>query len=125
MWFDQSSKKLSHVNSSEATQTFAAAGQHHGRILEDELIGKKRKRSLDDGYSMVPFKNVKLADQDTNPSMALEQSNLLISQAFQDEEPMEDESQLLLRFQYAFGFINEVKVKISWPRFILPIFYAN
>ncbi|KAI1136976.1 hypothetical protein F5Y05DRAFT_414698 [Hypoxylon sp. FL0543] len=62
VWFDQSKKRISSLGDLWAAhEMLSAAAESNVGVDGEEVSGRKRKRPYDDDFSIVPFKNVKLA----------------------------------------------------------------
>ena len=122
VWFDQSKKKLSSLEDLWAVHEILSAEDQSMLSTNPEMIsGKKRKRTLNDDFSIVPFKNVKLADREAASKNGALKASLAPSKPpiesnstyddFDDPEYSDEENirGLLNATQYA----DKVKVRLK------------
>lgn len=131
VWFDQSKKKLSSLDDLWAAyEILSALDQSTVGTYLEIISGKKRKRTHDDDFSIVPFKHVKLADCEAatekgalNASLAPSKPPIDSNSTYNDfddlESPDEDARSLQsaevlgtgLVLDYAIHYVEKVHVR--------------
>ncbi|KAI1779496.1 hypothetical protein F4818DRAFT_142464 [Hypoxylon cercidicola] len=128
VWFDQSKKRPSSLaNLWAAYEMLSTADQSNVDADREKISGQKRKRSHDDDFSIVPFKNVKLANCEAHDDLGDFESSSNDDDDVRNEDIVLEENKPI-EFDDAIRYVNKIKVRhnrapicrliylLTWPR---------